>query len=126
LRPLDDFLAFPELLLSHSVHFLRADCFLYHDHSQLPGENSSTKLILLRTSNLKASSFFFHFFSFLFLVLREHLRILPVSPRSHTHPSHCQPSCLLTSSLSLGVSVPEQPRVCETCRSLSFNFIINF
>ncbi len=29
-----------------------------------------------------------------------------VSPRSHTHPSHSQPSLLLTSSISLGVSVP--------------------
>ncbi len=30
----------------------------------------------------------------------------PVSSRSHTHPSHSKTSCLLTSSLSLGVPVP--------------------
>ncbi len=31
---------------------------------------------------------------------------VPVGSRSHTHPSHSQTSRLLTSSLSLGVSVP--------------------
>ena len=30
----------------------------------------------------------------------------PISSKSHTHPSHSQTSCLLTSSLSLGVPVP--------------------
>ncbi len=30
----------------------------------------------------------------------------PIVSRSHTHPSHSQTSRLLTSSLSLGVSVP--------------------
>jgi hypothetical protein len=30
----------------------------------------------------------------------------PVTSRSHTHPSHCQTSRPLTSSLSLGVPVP--------------------
>jgi hypothetical protein len=30
----------------------------------------------------------------------------PVASRSHTHPSHSQTSCLLTSSMSLGVTVP--------------------
>jgi hypothetical protein len=30
----------------------------------------------------------------------------PIASRSHTHPSHTQNSCLLTSSLSLGVPVP--------------------
>ncbi len=29
-----------------------------------------------------------------------------VASRSHTHPSHSQTSCLLTSSMSLGVTVP--------------------
>ena len=29
-----------------------------------------------------------------------------VTSKSHTHPSHSQTSCLLTSSLSLGVPVP--------------------
>ena len=42
----------------------------------------------------------------------------PIASRSHTHPSHSQPSRLLTSSLSLGV----QPSVRETSRSLSFSF----
>jgi hypothetical protein len=30
----------------------------------------------------------------------------PIESKSHTHPSHSQTSCLLTSSLSLGVPVP--------------------
>ncbi len=30
----------------------------------------------------------------------------PITTRTHTHPSHSQTSCLLTSSLSLGVPVP--------------------
>jgi hypothetical protein len=30
----------------------------------------------------------------------------PIASRSHTHPSHSQTSCLLTSSVSLGVPVP--------------------
>jgi hypothetical protein len=30
----------------------------------------------------------------------------PITPRTHTHPSHSQTSRLLTSSLSLGVPVP--------------------
>jgi hypothetical protein len=29
----------------------------------------------------------------------------PITSKSHTHPSHSQTSCLLTSSLSLGVPV---------------------
>ena len=33
----------------------------------------------------------------------------PIASRSHTHPSHSQPSRLLTSSLSLGVPVPHNP-----------------
>ncbi len=41
-------------------------------------------------------------------VLRVNLNIdgVPITSRSHTHPSHSQESCLLTSSLSLGVPVP--------------------
>jgi hypothetical protein len=35
----------------------------------------------------------------------------PIAPKSHTHPSHSQTSRLLTSSLSLGVSVP-RPTQC--------------
>jgi hypothetical protein len=31
---------------------------------------------------------------------------VPIISRTHTHPSHSQTSCLLTSSLSLGVPVP--------------------
>ncbi len=31
---------------------------------------------------------------------------VPITSKSHTHPSHSQTSCLLTSSLSLGVPVP--------------------
>jgi hypothetical protein len=46
----------------------------------------------------------------------------PIASKSHTHPSHSQTSRLLTSSLSVGVPVPTQPSVCETCRSLSFSF----
>ena len=30
----------------------------------------------------------------------------PITSTTHTHPSHSQTSCLLTSSLSLGVPVP--------------------
>jgi hypothetical protein len=45
----------------------------------------------------------------------------PIPSRSHTHPSHSQISRLLTSSLSL-FQYPTQPSVCETCRSLIFNF----
>jgi hypothetical protein len=30
----------------------------------------------------------------------------PITSKSHTHPSHSETSCLLTSSLSLGVPVP--------------------
>jgi hypothetical protein len=30
----------------------------------------------------------------------------PITSKSHTHPSHSQTSCLLTSSSSLGVTVP--------------------
>jgi hypothetical protein len=30
----------------------------------------------------------------------------PIISKSHTHPSHSQTSCLLTSSLSLGIPVP--------------------
>ncbi len=42
------------------------------------------------------------------VVLRINLNIdvAPVTSRSHTHPSHSQTSCLLTSSLSSGVPVP--------------------
>ncbi len=36
----------------------------------------------------------------------------PIASKSHTHPSHPQTSCLLTSSLSLGVPVP-RPTQCE-------------
>ena len=49
---------------------------------------------------------------------------VPISSKSHTHPSHSETSRLLTSSLSL-VPVfqsPVQPSVCEACRSLSFSF----
>ncbi len=35
----------------------------------------------------------------------------PIASKSHTHPSHSQTSCLLTSSLSLGVPVP-RPTQC--------------
>ena len=35
----------------------------------------------------------------------------PIASKSHTHPSHSQTSRLLTSSLSLGVPVP-QPTQC--------------
>jgi hypothetical protein len=35
----------------------------------------------------------------------------PITSKSHTHPSHPQTSCLLTSSLSLGVPVP-RPTQC--------------
>ncbi len=35
----------------------------------------------------------------------------PITSKSHTHPSHSQTSCLLTSSLSLGVPVP-RPTQC--------------
>lgn len=34
----------------------------------------------------------------------------PIASRSHTHPSHSQPSRLLTSSLSLGIPVIPVPR----------------
>ncbi len=47
---------------------------------------------------------------------------VPVVSRSHTHPSHSETSRLLTSSLSLGVPVPESPSVYESCSSLSFDF----
>jgi hypothetical protein len=46
------------------------------------------------------------------LVKTEALRInlnldgTPIASKSHTHPSHSQTSCLLTSSLSLGVGYP--------------------
>jgi hypothetical protein len=49
---------------------------------------------------------------------------VPISSKSHTHPSHSETSRLLTSSLSL-VPVfqsPAQPSVSETVRSLSFRF----
>jgi hypothetical protein len=36
---------------------------------------------------------------------------VPITSKSHTHPSHSQTSCLLTSSLSLGVPVP-RPTQC--------------
>jgi hypothetical protein len=36
----------------------------------------------------------------------------PITSKSHTHPSHSQTCRLLTSSLSLGMSVPVQPRLC--------------
>ena len=39
-----------------------------------------------------------------------------------THPPHSQTSRLLTSCLSVGVPVPSQPSVYETCRSLNFGF----
>ena len=35
----------------------------------------------------------------------------PIASKSHTHPSHSQTSCLLTSSLSVGVPVP-RPTQC--------------
>ncbi len=43
----------------------------------------------------------------------------PVSSRSHTHPSHSQTSRLLTSSMSLGVTVPHSPRAKETSTFVS-------
>jgi hypothetical protein len=36
---------------------------------------------------------------------------LPITSKSHTHPSHSQTSCLLISSLSIGVPVP-RPTQC--------------
>ncbi len=36
------------------------------------------------------------------------LDVSPITSRTHTHPSHSQTSCLLTSSLSLGVPVPRE------------------
>ena len=46
-------------------------------------------------------------------VLRININIdgAPIGSKSHTHPSHSQTSCLLTSSLSLGVPVP-RPTQC--------------
>ena len=46
-------------------------------------------------------------------VLRINVNIdgVPIASKSHTHPSHSQTSCLLTSSLSLGVPVP-RPTQC--------------
>ncbi len=46
-------------------------------------------------------------------VLRINLNLdgAPIASKSHTHPSHSQTSRLLTSSLSLGVSVP-RPTQC--------------
>ena len=46
-------------------------------------------------------------------VLRINLNLdgTPIESKSHTHPSHSQTSCLLTSSLSLGVPVP-RPTQC--------------
>ncbi len=46
----------------------------------------------------------------------------PIVSKSHTHPSHSQTSCLLTSSLSLGVPVPRPTHVWEVCRFLIFSF----
>jgi hypothetical protein len=66
---------------------------------------------------------FFHYrraaFSFMIksrvgnIALRINLNIdgVPIVSKSHTHPSHSQTSRLLTSSLSLGVSVP-RPTQC--------------
>ena len=34
--------------------------------------------------------------------------VVPITSRSHTHPSHSQTSRLLTSSMSLGSPVPTQ------------------
>ncbi len=47
-------------------------------------------------------------------VLRINLNLdgAPITPKSHTHPSHLQTSRLLTSSLSLGVPVP-RPTQCQ-------------
>jgi hypothetical protein len=46
-------------------------------------------------------------------VLRVNLNLdgAPIVSKSHTHPSHSQTSCLLTSSLSLGIPVP-RPTQC--------------
>ena len=46
-------------------------------------------------------------------VLRINLNLdgVSIASKSHTHPSHSQTSCLLTSSLSLGVPVP-RPTEC--------------
>ena len=56
-------------------------------------------------------------------VLRVTLNLdgVPITSKSHTHITHSQSSRLLTSSLSLGVPVPEQPSVCEACKFLRFS-----
>ena len=58
--------------------------------------------------------------------LRVNLNVdgVPITSKTHTHTSHSQTSRLLTSSLSLGVPVPQQPSVCEACRFLSFSFLV--
>ena len=48
--------------------------------------------------------------------------VAPVASRSHTHPSHSQNARLLTSSVSLGITVPHPHSVGQTCTSLRFNF----
>jgi hypothetical protein len=53
---------------------------------------------------------------------------VPITSKSHTHPSHSQNSRLLTSSLSLGIPVPRTTgpsvwaNLCESCRFLIFRF----
>ncbi len=62
-------------------------------------------------------------------VLRINLNIdgVPISSRSHTHPSHSQTSRLLTLSLSLGVPVPRGTQCWsgETFRSLSSSLLFS-
>jgi hypothetical protein len=41
------------------------------------------------------------------------ISVTPITSK-HTHPSYSETSRLLTSSLSLGVPVPEEPSVYET------------
>jgi hypothetical protein len=49
----------------------------------------------------------------------------PIASKSHTHSSHSQTSRLLTSSLSLGVTVPRGTSVCETCRFQALVFSLS-
>ena len=48
----------------------------------------------------------------------------PITPTSHTHPSHSQTSRLLTSSLSVGVPDLPVPRVFKMLMSYSRNMVL--
>ena len=78
---------------SSGVQFAKHDRGLFHFHRSVFSSQIKKRvaLALVKTETLR------------FML---NIDGVPITSKSHTHPSHSQTSCPLTSSLSLGVPVP--------------------